>query len=163
MVDKMTNNWEKIIQNKIKVSKSRTAKKRGWVVIRKSLLTSSINYRLELAEQAIFTKLIIMADELGAVPGLISDNNFQPIPRSHIAHLACCPLSILETTIKKCVKDGRIYENGHGIFLTNFDAYQYTEYDRQKPYRDAKRANNGKGNNDEDKYSNQKYGDVIQR
>ena len=133
------NKWEPIIKAKISEAKARNAKKRGWVVLRKSWLTSSINYRMELSEQAVFSKLIVMADEFGPVPGLISDNDCRAMPYEYVAHQACCPVGILESTIKKAKEDDSIYENGHGIFLTHFDEYQFTEYDRQKKYRVAKR------------------------
>lgn len=131
--------WGMVIEEKIKVVKERGAKKRGWVVLRKSWLTSSINYRMELDEIAVFSKLIVMADEFGPVPGLISDNDCRPMPHEYLAHQAFCPLGVFESVIKKGITDNSIFENAHGIFLTHFDDYQFTEYDRQKPYRDAKR------------------------
>ena len=132
--------WGKIIEEKIAKSRERSYKKRGWVKFTKSWLTSSINYRMELDEQAVFSKMIVMADEYGPVPGLISDNDFRAMPHDYLAHLATCPVEVFEETLKKAIADDSIYENGHGIFLTHFDDYQFTEYDRQKPYRAAKKA-----------------------
>lgn len=134
----MNNHWEEVIKIKIGESKERNAKKRGWVVLRKSLLTSSINYRMSLDEQAVFVKLIIMADEFGPIAGLISDNDFRAMPHAYLAHQACCPLQIFDSMLEKAAVDDSVYENGHGILLTHFDDYQFTEYDRQKPYRQAK-------------------------
>ena len=148
--------WEKIIAKKIQEAKERGAKKRGWVVLRKSWLTSSINYRMELGEIATFSKLIVMADEFGPVPGLISDNDCRPMPHEYLAHQACCPLDVFEGTLKKGIEDESIYENSHGIFLTHFDDYQFTEYDRQKPYRQAKKEDPGK-------YTTGKYGASVGR
>ena len=143
--------WNKIIEKKISEAKTRGSKKRGWVVLRKSWLTSSINYRMELPEIATFSKLIVMADEFGPIPGLISDNDLRPMPHGYLAHQACCPLEVFEETIKKGIRDDSIYENSHGIFLTHFDDYQFTEYDRQKPSRQAKKQRDqssyGKFNN----------------
>lgn len=137
--------WGKVVEDKIKEAKSRGSKKRGWVKCTKSWLTCSINYRMELSEQAVFWKLIVMADEYGPVPGLISDNDFRAMPRDYLAHLAMCPIEVLEATLKKSFDDDSIFENGHGLFLTHFDDYQFTEYDRQKPWREEKRAKEGKG------------------
>lgn len=131
--------WGKRIEDKIKEVKERGAKKRGWVVLRKSWLISSINYRMELDEIAVFSKLIVMADEFGPVPGLISDNDCRPMPHEYLAHQCFCPLEVFESVLEKGIADDSIFENAHGIFLTHFDDYQFTEYDRQKPYRDAKR------------------------
>lgn len=135
----MNNNWGAVIEKKIMESKERNAKKRGWVVLRKTWLTSSINYRMTLEEIAVFSKLIVMADEFGPVPGLISDNDFRAMPHDYLAHQACCPIEILESTLEKGKQDESIYENGYGVFLIHFDDYQFTEYDRQKPYRERQR------------------------
>jgi len=151
--------WAEVIDLKIKIAKTRGVKKRGWVVLRKSWLTSSINYRMDLNEMAVFSKLIVMADEFGPVPGLISDNDFRPMPHEYLAHQACCPLELFEETIKKCIKDDSAYENSHGIFLTHFDEYQFTEYDRQKPYREAKKERD----EDPGKFTKGKFGDIVAR
>ena len=135
-----TSKWDKVIEEKIADAKKRGSKKRGWVKLGKEWLTSSINYRMELSEIAVFSKLIVMADEYGPVPGLISDNDFRPMPHNYLAHQACCPIEVFEATLKKAIQDDSIFENSHGIFLTHFDDYQFTEYDRQKPYRAAKKA-----------------------
>ena len=135
----INNKWESVLQNKISEAKARGAKKRDWVVLRVTWLTSSINYRMELSEIAVFSKLIVMADAFGPVPGLISDNDFRAMPHEYLAHQACCPIEVFESTLKKAQEDDSIYENGNGIFLTHFDEYQFTEYDRQKPYRQARR------------------------
>jgi hypothetical protein len=153
-----TNDWAKIIEEKIKEAKSRGAKKRGWVKIDKQWLRSSINYRMELGERAIFVSLLVMADEFGPVPGLISDNDCRPMPHDYLAHQACCPIELFESTLEKCKEDDSIYENSHGIFLTHFDDYQFTEYDRQKPYRQAK-----KDSTDPTKYKGQKYDHMVKR
>lgn len=131
--------WGEVLELKIEDAKERGAKKRGWVVLRKQWLTSSINYRMTLDQQAVFSKLIVMADEFGPVPGLISDNDLRAMPHEWLAHQATCPLDVLESTLKRGIEDVSIYENSHGIFLTHFDDYQFTEYDRQKPYREAKK------------------------
>jgi len=155
----MNNKWDPIIEQKIADSKQRNAKKRGWVVLRKSWLTSSINYRMTLEEIAVFSKLIVMADEFGPVAGLISDNDFRAMPHDYLAHQACCSVEVFESMLDKGIKDDSIYENGYGIFLTHFDEYQFTEYDRQKPYRQAK----GQQSIDSDKYIKGKYGHMVRR
>ena len=130
--------WSTVVDLKIGIAKDRGMKKRGWVVLRKSWLTSSINYRMELGEIAVFSKIIVMADEFGPVPGLISDNDCRPMPHDYLAHQACCPIEVFESCLKKATEDDSIYENSHGIFVTHFDEYQFTEYDRQKKYRGKK-------------------------
>lgn len=131
--------WEKVVELKITIAKTRGMRKRGWVVLRKGWLTSSINYRMTLAEIGVYSKIIVMADEFGQVPGLISDNDFREMPLEYLAHQACCDLEVFKSTLEKAKQDDSVYQNGHGIFLTHFDDYQFTEYDRQKPYRERAR------------------------
>lgn len=134
----VTKDWGKVIEDKVAIAKARGSKKRGWIKLSKSWLISSINYRMELSEQAVFAKLLLFADDLGPVPGLISDNDFRAMPHDYLAHLACCPLEVFEETLEKGVADDSVFENGSGILLTHFDDYQFTEYDRQRPYREKK-------------------------
>lgn len=131
--------WTLVVDLKISIARERNVKKRGWVVLRKSWLTSSINYRMELGEIAVFSKIIVMADEFGPVPGLISDNDCRPMPHAYLAHQACCPIEVFESCLEKAKQDVSIYENSHGIFVTHFDEYQFTEYDRQKPWREMQK------------------------
>ena len=149
--------WARIVELKISISKNRASQKRGWIKLTKSWLTSSMNYRMELSEQAVFSKILIMADECGPVPGLISDNDFRPVPKEYLAHLACCPLELFESTLKKSIEDESIYENSHGLFLIHFDDYQFTEYDRQKPYREKKKAER-----DTKKYTEGDFGHMVE-
>jgi hypothetical protein len=132
--------WAKVVDLKISIAKARGERKRGWVVLRKSWLTSSINYRMGLDEIAVYSKIIVMADEFGPVPGLISDNDCRPMPHDYLAHQACCPIDVFESCLEKAKQDDSVYENSHGIFVTHFDEYQFTEYDRQKPYREKQKA-----------------------
>lgn len=128
--------WESVVAEKIQEHLTgRGKKKRGWIALHKSVLNGSINYRMEMDEQGAFFKLILVADELGPVPGLISDNDFRPIPHEYIASVMHCPVDVLERCIEKGLADDALYENSHGIFFTHFDEYQFTEYDRQKGYR----------------------------
>lgn len=153
--------WEKVIELKISIARERVQKKRGWVVLRKSWLTSSINYRMALDEIAVFSKVIVMADEFGPVPGLISDNDCRPMPHEYLAHQACCPIEVFESCLDKATKDGSVYENGHGIFVTHFDEYQFTEYDRQKKYRQAKHDKQDEPT--QQKFDTQRYAHCVRR
>lgn len=153
----VVSDWDTVTSLKISIAKARGAKKRDWVVLRKSWLTSSINYRMELSEIAVYSKLIVMADVFGPVPGLISDNDFRAMPHEYLAHQACCPIEVFESTLKKAEEDDSAYENGNGILLTHFDEYQFTEYDRQKKYRQAKK------DADPEKFREGKYQGLAQR
>lgn len=102
-------------------------------------LHGSINYQLTLAEQAVWFKLIMLSAVRCHNAGTISDNDGKPLPHEFIAHEIHCDIETLESTIKKCVAESRIEDDHDGLRITNFNEYQATEYDRQKPYRDAKK------------------------
>ncbi|MFC1904644.1 hypothetical protein ACFLXT_02655 [Chloroflexota bacterium] len=115
----------------------RNRKPRTWVKIDcAGLLHGSINWQLSLDEQAVWVKLIALSEVSGGPAGVICDNDLRPLPREFIAHECHCTTDLLDSCLSKCATEGRITENGNGIKITNFDAYQFTEYDRQKPYRD---------------------------
>lgn len=133
-------NWPKVLDIMIAQVKARNIKKRGWVVLRKGWLTSSIHYRMTMEERFVFSMLIVLADEKGPVPGLISDNDCRAMPHEHLAHLCFAPLEVVKSTLQKGIEDESMFENGHGVFLTHFRDYQFTEYDRQKPYRERWRG-----------------------
>lgn len=118
----------------------RGRKPRSWVRIDcAGLLHGSINWQLTLEEQAIWVKLIAYSEVCGGPAGMICDNDGRPLPHEFIAHECHCSVELLKSCLAKCQEEGRISENSHGIRITNFDIYQFTEYDRQKPYRDAKK------------------------
>jgi len=136
---KRLGDWAAVLKAKITNGSQRTAKKRDWVVLRDTWLTSSINYRMEPNERAAFVALILLAAKQGPIAGLISDNDLRPVPYQYLADLAHIPLAVVKSCIKKGMEDDSMFEDEHGLFLTHFDEYQFTEYDRQKPYRQAKR------------------------
>ena len=114
--------------------------RRTWVKLECfGVLHGSINWLFTLEEQAVFLKLIPMAASYCKTPGIISDNEGKPLPHGYLAQELHCPLEVLESVIKKGTQDHCIRETDEGLQLVNFDRYQFTEYDRQKPYRERKR------------------------
>lgn len=101
-------------------------------------LHGSMNYQLTEAEQSIWDKFLCLAGLCG-MNGLIADNDKHPLPHEFIAHEFHAPLDLLESTLTKCKKEGRLSENGSGIQVTNWSIYQ-SEYDRQKSSRDKKKG-----------------------
>ena len=112
--------------------------KRAWVKLHiNGLLNGSVRYQLEPGERATWIDLLCFAG-LGIVPGVISDNDLRPYPHSFLANRFNIPVELLETTLKKCIKEGRIVEDGQGIRITNWSEYQ-SEYQRQRPYREKEK------------------------
>ena len=139
--------------------------KRTWVKLDcHGVLHGSINWLFNLEEQAVFLKLIPMAAVYCQTPGIISDNDGNPLPRDFMAHELHCPVEILESVIEKGCKDHMLRKTKKGCLeLVNFQHYQFTEYDRQKPYREAKRAAARKTEADPEKYIRGQRGHMVQR
>ena len=136
--------------------------KRDWVKMWvQGCLRGSLNYQLTLEQQAIWFKLIMMSAVYCKDPGIISDNDGRPMPHEFIAHELHCPVELLEQTLKKCTEEGRIKENSNGIAIVNFNEYQFTEYDRQKPYRDRKKQEGRPDEGDPDRFVKGKYSHLV--
>lgn len=119
---------------------SRGRPKRTWVKLDcYGILHGSINWQLTLEEQAVWIKTFAYSAVCGGNPGILQDNDSRPLPHWYIAAELHCPLEVFESMLSKCIKENRLKENEHGIEVVNFDAYQFTEYDRQKPYRERKK------------------------
>ncbi len=109
--------------------------KRAWVKLHiNGMLNGSVRYQLEPAERSVWIDLLCFAG-LGVVPGSIGDSDRRPYPHSFLANRFNIPLDLLENTIIKCIDEGRIKEDSHGIHIQNWSSYQ-SEYQRQKKSRD---------------------------
>ncbi len=110
------------------------ARRRQWIKLYcYERLHGSVSFQLDPDERAVWDELLCLAGLCG-MEGIIGDHDLRPWPHSYIAHELHIPLELLETTLKKCIDEGRISENGQGLHITNWAKYQ-SEYDRQKPYR----------------------------
>lgn len=140
---------------------ARGRKPRTWVKMDcLGLLRGSINYLLTLEGQAVWLKMIALSEVSGGRSGFIEDNNEKGLPHPYIAQELHCSEEVLEQVLGIMKEDGAIEMNGTGsIKLNNFEHYQFNEYDRQKPYRDAKKA----AESDPDKFIKGKYGHVVQQ
>jgi len=120
---------------------ARGRKSRQWIKLYcYGVLHGSIAYKLTLEERAVWILLLAFSEECGGEPGFIQDNDGRAIPHEYIAHQLYCPVDVLRSTLKKCELENMIKENSNGIEILHFNDYQFTEYDRQRPYREAKKA-----------------------
>jgi len=109
--------------------------KRTWIKLYcYERLHGSVAYQLTPAERSVWDELMCLAGLCG-LDGLIADNDRRPFPHSYIAHELHIVEDLLENTLAKCKEEGRIIENEHGIYITNWKTYQ-SEYERQKKYRE---------------------------
>ena len=121
-------------------SNKRGRPRRIWVKLHcDGVLRGSINYQLSLEEQAVWMKLLALTAVCGGQDGWIQDNDQRPLPHFFIASELHCPLETFESSLAKCIEEGRCRENSQGIEIVNWKYYQ-SEYDRQKPYRVAQKG-----------------------
>lgn len=119
-------------------------------------LEGSIRWQLDAAERGTWYDLLALARITGQ-EGRIADRDLRPYPHEFIANRLNISLKLLEATLSKCEKEGRILEDEHGIVIANWKVYQ-SEYERQKPYRDKK-----KQKADPERYQEQQFGHMIKR
>ena len=129
---------------------------RRWVKLWVSeCLEGSIRYQLDAAERGVWYDLILISS-LGGTPGTISDRDNRAFPHTFIASRLNISVTLLELTLDKCIKEGRVIEDEKGIHITNWERYQ-SEYQRQKPYREAAKEA------DPDKFIQGKYAHMVAR
>ncbi len=100
-------------------------------------LFGTLRHELDSAQRGVWNDLLDMA-KIGRVrPGLVSPGVGKAYNHEWLAAFLNTPLELLEESLKLLKETKRITENGAGIEILNWRRYQ-TEYDRQKPYREAK-------------------------
>lgn len=112
-------------------------------------LDGTIRFDFDPDERGVWYDLILLGGRM-RVKGLLSAGPGQPYPRRWIAGTLNITEELLERTLRKCIAapgdnktldghDPRIVETPDGLRIINWHKYQ-SEYDRQKPYRERKRA-----------------------
>ena len=109
---------------------------RDWIKlwIKESLL-GTIREDLEPEERSTWYDFLLLAGNC-RLPGVISANENTAIPNKRIAAI----LNVEESLVKRCIvkfeKSGRITVEKSGVIhITNWEKYQYSDYDRVKKYR----------------------------
>lgn len=134
----------------------RGATRRTWVkLFITGWLHGSIRWQLEPDERSVWADLICMAGECGK-EGRICDNDNKPFPREYIASHLNLKQDLLDRTIAKCRKEGRLVNRDDILIIENWKYYQ-SEYDRQKPYRGKAKEE------DPDKFTKGKLGHMVQK
>lgn len=134
---------------------------RRWIKVwTQECLIGTIRFDFTPEERGVWYDLLVLAGNCRQ-EGTIAAGPGTPYPLAWIAGTLNIPMGLLQATLKKCVKTERISLNGDGIEILNWQKYQ-SEYDRQKPYRQAKKVFQT-NNPDPDKYIKGKYQGLVQR
>lgn len=121
-------------------------------------LNGTIRFDFTPEQRGVWYDLLVLAGNCRH-EGLIAAGQGIPYPDNWIAGTLNIPLKLLQVTIQKCIETGRIEKNGSGYRIVNWEKYQ-SEYDRQKPYREAKKQQ--QKDSDLDKYFKGKYGHLVE-
>lgn len=100
-------------------------------------LFGAIRYRLTPAERGVLYDLRSQAG-ISVVPGTVCESASRTYPHAYLANLLNVQTALLETALKKSTDLGLCTEDARGIHFPEWESRQ-SEYDRQKPYREAKR------------------------
>lgn len=119
----------------------REPSKRLWIkLFIKECLIGTIREDLTPSERGLWYDFLILAG-YSRVPGVICANENTPIPHKRIAAILNVPLPLVNQCLKKFKQSGRIKIDTHGlIHILNWEKYQYSDYDRQKIYREKAKA-----------------------
>ncbi len=114
-------------------------KHRDWVKLWvKEALLGTIREDMTPEERGTWYDFLLLAGN-SRLPGVICANPETALPIKRIAGI----LNIQETLVRRCIKkfkeSGRITVDKNGvIYISNWSKYQYSDYERQKPYRQKK-------------------------
>ncbi|MDP2730274.1 MAG: phage replisome organizer N-terminal domain-containing protein [Dehalococcoidales bacterium] len=111
-------------------------KHRDWVKLWiKESLIGTIREDLTAAERGVWYDFLLLAGN-SRIPGVICANENTPIPIKRIAGILNITEQLVNQSIEKFVQSGRIEVDSQGIIsIINWSKYQYSDYDRQKKYR----------------------------
>ena len=98
-------------------------------------INGSIRSELTSAERSVWLDFLALATS-NRPPGCISFNETTAMPVRRIAALLNISVALVKRSMDKFTTQGRITVDDAGIIhLTNWAAYQFSDYDRQKVYR----------------------------
>ena len=96
-------------------------------------LDGSIRSDLEPAERGVWADLLALA-ALTRRRGYIERSEGIPYKRQHLAERFDVPLKLLNSTITKCIKEGRITKAASGVlYITNWEYYQAVPPEKKRP------------------------------
>ena len=110
--------------------------KRKWIKLYiDECLTGTIREDLLPEERGVWYDFLLLAGR-NRPPGAISANETTPISPRRLASLLNISVQLIARATKKFEESGRVRIDESGILhIANWDKYQFTDYDRQKPFR----------------------------
>jgi len=134
-----------------------------WV---KECLLGTIREDLIPEERGVWYDFLLLAGN-SRIPGVICANATTPLSITRIGQILNTPEKLIERCIQKFTASERIAVKDGMISIANWEQYQFSDYDRQKPYRQRSRREDEyiPGTNvksdDPDKFIKGKYGHMV--
>jgi len=115
--------------------------KRKWIKLWiDECLTGTIREDVTPEERSVWYDFLLLAGR-NRPPGCISANDKTPLTPKRLASILNIPVLLLAKAVKRFEDSERIAIDSTGIIhILNWDKYQYSDYDRQKPYRQKSQA-----------------------
>ncbi len=117
-------------------------KHRDWIKlwVKESLL-GTIREDLTSEERGMWYDFLLLAGN-SRIPGIICANENTPLPIKRIAGILNVTEELVERSIQKFIQSERITRDNQGVIhIVNWSRYQYSDYDRQKPFREQAKHN----------------------
>jgi len=113
---------------------------RDWIKIWiKPYLMGSIREDLTAEERGVWTDFLVLAGN-SRVPGVICSNEESPMSLLRMAGMLNVNVKLVKRCLDKFLESGRVTVDDLGlIHIVNWGKYQYSDYDRVKKYRQAKK------------------------
>ena len=110
--------------------------KRKWIKLWiDECLTGTIREDLTVEERSVWYDFLLVAGR-NRPPGSISANEDTPMSLKRLAAILNISTKLLAQAIDRFMDSGRITKSTNDIIhISNWAKYQFTDYDRQKPYR----------------------------
>ncbi len=118
---------------------SREPAHRDWVKLYiKECLLGTIREDLSPEERGVWYDFLLLAGH-SRVPGVICSNRTTPMSTRRISEILNAPEKLIEHCIEKFISSDRVKRNRRGcLCINNWNRYQYSDYDRQKTFRQKK-------------------------
>ena len=115
---------------------------RDWIKLWvKECLIGTIREDLTPEERGVWYDFLILAGH-SRVPGIICANEETPLTMKRLAEILNTPMPLIKRCIEKFQHSERIVIDEYGlIHISKWERYQYSDYDRQKKYRQKEVSN----------------------
>lgn len=139
--------------------KSQEPLHRKWIkLFIKESLIGTMREEMTAEERGIWIDFLLLAGN-SRIPGVICANENTPFSLKRISQILNTPEKLINHCIVLFEKSDRIWVDSYDcIHITNWAKYQYSDYDRQKRFREKVKTEAQKDREDTDKQLKETFG-----